>query len=308
MKQVAVVDTSWMMHLFKHALSDLSIEVLVRGVPERQPTGHLYGSIEAVWNLSLSYDEVILAVDSRSNKRKTILSGYKAGRHQVTGVYEVDYSIYNDLLSLLKIVTAFDNVSYCKFDGLESDDIIASFIDATVSPHKFFEDKTLSCYHNDADILQTPGRYSWYRSFYKNSSSREEYISSKFQLEGFDYLPVWYKVIRGDSSDKIPVALPRYPTKELISLCKDLPLRATFPEFIYRLLQSSLSSKWSSILEDISSQGVIYNNLLRNYQIVSPDIVPINDLKFKKLGFSQQEAIDEASKFQINLPRILGLE
>ena len=71
MKQkIAIIDTSWMMHNGRQALSSLSVtRMLPSGVQQVVPTGHIYSVLEAIMSLSYSHDTVIMAIDSKSTYR-----------------------------------------------------------------------------------------------------------------------------------------------------------------------------------------------------------------------------------------------
>ena len=241
------------------------------------PIGHVYGTIRIVQQLASQYKAVILAVDSRSAHRYEVLPEYKAGRHAPTGDPYEDYKIMTDLMNILKICTFQSNVFYIKHDGMESDDIIASWIASSFSD----DTRDLYCYFNDVDILQTPGRYHWFRSFHEPEVDRVSYIKEKFGLE-MDHLPVWWKVVRGDSSDGIPSSIPRYPSKKLRVICQDLSQSLSVDGFLAKM--------------DVP---VDREAIERNYNVIVPRIVSVSEFKLKRLGASYDEVMDLLKGYQI---------
>ena len=272
---IAIVDTAWVVYKFRQYYKD-NCRVDDKG--QYFPTGHVYGTINIVQQLTSHYKAVILAVDSLSYDRFQILPGYKSGRHSPTGNPYEDYKVMTDLLNILKLCTYHDRVFYIKHEGMESDDILASWIAGSV----FDDVRELSCYFNDVDILQTPGRYHWFRSFHEPEVDRVSYIKEKFGFE-MDYLPVWWKVVRGDRSDGIPSSIPRYPSKKLVQLC-------------------SSSSPASDVNWFINNVGIQCSreDVERNYNVVVPKVVPVSEFKLKRLGITETEALDLLRYYQIS--------
>jgi len=247
------------------------------------PAGHVYGTIHVIKELASQYKAVILSVDSRSQHRYEVLPEYKSGRHAPTGNPYDDYKIMTDLMNILKLCTYKSNVFYIKHEGMESDDIIASWIDATNSD----DSKDLYCYFNDVDILQTHGNYHWFRSFSEPEVDRSEYLNGKFGLD-MDYLPVWWKVVRGDPSDGIPSSVPRFPSKKLRLLCSESAGK-DIPWFMQKIGYPG-----------IISGGDIWRNMERNLKVIEPKIIPIDEFKLKRLGISYDDGIELLKYYQIN--------
>ena len=272
---IAIIDLSWTCYKFRQYYKD-SCRIDSEG--HMFPTGHVYGTINVVQQLASQYKAVILAVDSRASYRYEILPEYKSGRHVSTGDPYEDYKIMTDLMNILKLCTYQDNVFYIKHEGLESDDIIASWIKASQTD----DSRELYCYFNDVDILQTQGRYHWFRSFHEPEMDRTSYLKEKFGLE-MDWLPVWYKVVRGDPSDGIPSAIPRYPSKKLIPICSGASPDADVDWFIKAV-----------------GVPVVVEDIKRNYGVVVPNIISINSFTLKRLGCSHEGAMELLQYYQIN--------
>jgi 5'-3' exonuclease len=244
------------------------------------PTGHIYGVIKVIQELSFQYNVVLLAVDSPAPHRFDAIPTYKSGRHQPTGDPFEDYRIMSDLLDVLKIATFRGNVFYIKQDGCEADDVIQSLIanSAPVYPYDW------NAYFNDNDILQVNGPYHWFRSFHEPEVNRREYILNKYGID-LDFLPVWYKVIHGDDSDKIPNVIPRLAKKKLIQLCVELADVDALDSAVRFLASTEFSDafKWVKA-QAADKESDLYAALKRNHTVVSPRLVPVSDLRFKRLG------------------------
>ena len=266
MKHIAIVDLSWLMHRYRHANADLSI--YRNG--QRVPTGHVYGTYKFIKDLSENYKRVILCVDSKPTIRKEILSSYKSNRHKETGNPYEDYDIHQDLDNILKLSTAIDNVYYTKKDGYEADDIIASYIKIANNEWDF--------YFHDDDILQTKGSYNLCVSYDQQPKTgspidRREHLDKKYDLFRFDYLPMIWKIIKGDNGDCIPIGLLRFPTKDLIQICHEnkITTESSFEEIISALKNHKYSSKtWIERIGNLKEGTEDYNNLELNYNLVRP--------------------------------------
>ena len=271
---VAIIDFSWILYKFRQYYKE-TCRFDYEG--RYFPIGHVYGTIHVVQQLASQYKAVFLCVDSRSKHRYEVLPDYKSGRHSPTGDPYEDYKIMTDLMNILKLCTYQGNVFYIKHEGMESDDIIASWIASSgSSPYELY------CYFNDVDILQTPGTYHWFRSFHEPEVDRRSYIKGKFGIDR-NYLPIWWKVVRGDPSDGIPSSIPRFPSKKLVSICMS---SAGMPNTV----------GWFS---DQVGGGVSKDLIERNFQVISPNVVPVSDFKLKRLGCTEDEIKQLLQYYQI---------
>lgn len=291
----SIIDLSWIIHKYRHSLKDLCTyrnNVLV-------PTGHVYGTYKFVGKIASISDRVILAVDSKSYRRKGIYSAYKSNRHIPSGNPYDDYDCFQDLGNILALCTSFNNVYYVKEDDCEADDIIATFIKKSRTvPSEWY------MYFRDNDILQTKGDYILMVDFKSGNTEypckRNTYLKEKFEIDK-DYLPLIYKVIRGDTSDCIKPSIPRYPKDLLLKCCNEIGYEPNLEEIIKVLLSQSYNKLWKErieLLKDTNSE--IYKNVKTNYEIVKPitdvplklrksdvkDIDPIlNYYQIKELNF-----------------------
>lgn len=291
MNKIAVVDLSWVMHRYRHAYEDLAC--IING--ERIPTGHIYGTYHFIKDLSENYKRVILAVDSNPIFRKEILPTYKSNRHPATPDKFKSYNIHDNLNDVLILCTSFDNVFYVKEEGYEADDIIGALIKKADSDWDF--------YFCDNDILQNIGEYNLCVSFGKEltvgkSFDRREYIKKKYDLD-LDYLPILWKVVKGDSGDCIPIGIERFPTKILQELCKNEIFNSNEVSFedCVKILKSynNYTLKIKEAINALSDEkSDLYRKLKKNYFLVKP--MYIEKIKRQKM----EGNIDEIfQKFKI---------
>jgi 5'-3' exonuclease len=277
-RPIAVVDLSWAMYTFRHSYKNMCRFAVQYGVRVMYPTGHVYGVVRVVQELANQYKAVLLAVDSPAPHRFLALSTYKSGRHQPTGNPFEDYKIMTDLLNVLKLTTFEKNVFYIKHEGYEADDLIVSLLSSSDGS------KDWSAYFNDNDILQARGEYHWFSSFHSPEVDRRAYIEKKYGLD-LDFLPVWYKVIRGDASDKVPNIIPRFPTKKLVQLCYDLADVADLDLAAGYLasIEVSPAFKWVSD-QAKDKESDLRNALFQNYNVVCPLLKPVSELSLKRFN------------------------
>lgn len=267
MNKIAVVDLSWIMHRYRHAHEELSCII----DEKRVPTGHIYGTYTFIKDLSSKYKRVILAVDSNPTIRKEILSTYKSNRHKEIKDEFIDYRIHQDDDAVITLCTSFENVYYVKEEGYEADDIIGTLI--------LKADNDWDFYFRDNDILQNIGTYNLCVSFEKDLTLGEivdirEHIKRKYELD-LDYLPLLWKVIKGDSGDCIPIGFERFPTKILKELCLDERLHSNYVSFdtCVDILTSykNYTGKTKEAIEKLKDKNSdLYKKLEINYKLVKP--------------------------------------
>jgi hypothetical protein len=273
------------MYTYKHAQKFLYSMQNKPGMGKvKCPTGHVYGTLTLVKELAETYGAVILVVDSKSTWRKELVPTYKTGRHVPVGNFWDDYNIFDDLEALLTLCTSLHNVRYIRESGHEADDIIASYIYQMDK----YPNWDFSFYFNDNDILQTYNRtrdYTWFNSVTGKATDKLEYILKKYSVAA-SFLPIWHKVIRGDVSDCIPMAIARFPAKHLATLCEMLKYVVDFNVFISTLQTYShtyMSSHWQQVFSALSDpKSELLQALYRNYKVVKPLWVDTNTLRVRK--------------------------
>jgi len=317
-KQLALCDLSWMVYKNRHALSTYGFEAWLKDGSQTfiRPTGHVLGTVNNIISLSKNYDLVILAVDSYTQWRKDRLPEYKTGRHTPTGDPNQDFPVRSDLPTIIGLCTYLKNVVFIqksKPDGHEADDIIASILQATRYPTNDPEllnvyAYDVSLFAVDADLLVTPGNYLWYRNFNEPPTDREAYILRKFQIARHGYLPHLYKVVRGDSSDKIPVGIPYFPTRLLASACEIMNYTASKRFFdldqCISILQSvgkDCKGKVSKHLDDLADpNSATYKRLSVNYDVTKPWFDPVKITDLQKSRWTLDKVKSECEALQLH--------
>ena len=258
-KDTVVVDLSWLMYSSRYALMNLG--VVDPATETMIPTGHIHGSLVTITQLSYSCPRVILAVDSVSPHRSEIFSGYKADRAEKR---KDEFPIKTHLPLILAAASLIPNVYFVKRDGYEADDLINHLIERGDDP---------IVYGKDNDLMQwnQPYRMAWdLVASVPRIIDTQVYIREKYGVD-LPYLPIWWKVIRGDASDNLPSGVPRYPSKKLVQLCMALKDERYFPA-LERYVKETMDEKIAPRLEDCR----------RNLAIVSP--LPYTEpLTLKKL-------------------------
>jgi len=229
-------------------------------------------------NLSTFYDRVILAIDLDSN-RKTVYPEYKAHRVKPDASPYDSYRIRQHTPQLLGIASCLPNVYFCRHEGLEADDIINALID---------RGDQIDVFGSDNDLLQSRKPFRMFKDLVKDQPVFVDipaYIETKYKLEGFTFLPIWYKVVRGDSSDNLPPAAPRYNGKLLAKMCRvlqDSQDLAALAAYIDREADSKLADAWPA--------------LQRNHAIVCP-LKPSTPLQLYRI--TEYPALQTLSRFQL---------
>jgi hypothetical protein len=270
-KDIVLVDFSWLMYRSFYSLNNLSF-MARDGVC---PSGHIFGSVKTILQIQELGYTVVLCLDSKTQRKKNI--NYKAKREAPT------YNIFKDLNIILTICTFLPNVYYIKEDGFEADDIINSIIQLGGDP---------IVYANDNDLLQSnlPFRFSnSLNSEGFNFIDKREYINKKYGID-LNFLPVWYKVIKGDKSDNIPIAvkyLPQEILSRIVVECQDTTSWIQFETYI---------EKWTDdkgkLIKGISA-------MKENYDMVIPFIMSEN-IPVKKMGHSWSEVLALLNYTQMN--------
>ncbi len=278
--RIVLVDLSWVMYRNKYSLHNLGF---MDQEGQFRPTGHAFGSIKAIMQLSSMFLKVFVVVDSKNKKRTEISNGlYKGQRRGKPG----EFPIFSDLDRILSIVTSLPNVFFLKEEDMEADDIINSITASGCNP---------VIHSVDNDLWQTPKPFDILDSL--NSTTfmdKEKYLNKKYGLVDFAYLPLWYKVIRGDTSDNIPIAVKRFNKQKLLNLSKDLNIYSTneelFTGYVWEHFMDYIHKNKITELEQNESA------LKYNFELVKPiykDPSLLLENKFNLDGNGISRALEE---------------
>jgi 5'-3' exonuclease len=252
-KDTVVCDFSWMLYRNKYAMLNLSVTLADGTVV---PTGHLHGTLMQVAQLAAIFPRVVLAVDSPCPDRFRIYPEYKGNRNKDPD----EFPIKTHTNLILAAASALPNVWFMKRNGYEADDLINHVIAVGHNPVIF---------GTDNDLLQNEEPFRMAKNITNGVLEYIDvptYVRDKYKVP-LHFLPIWYKTIRGDSSDNLPPALPHFNGKKLAQLCVDLKSTRSFDSLIHYL-----SADPKKPLADDRKEA-----LLRNYQIVRPKPVFTED-------------------------------
>jgi 5'-3' exonuclease len=277
-KDTIVVDLSWVMYRSRYAMMNLSVTLPDGTVV---PTGHLQGTLLTVAQLSSLAPRVLLAVDSPCPDRFKVFSGYKANRKKENPDGTKDFPIKIHTNLILAAATALPNVFFIKREGYEADDLINHIIAQGHDPVVF---------GTDNDLMQNEQPFRMARNVNSgvlDSVDIPAYISQKYKVP-LPFLPIWYKTIRGDSSDNLPPAIPRYNGKKLSQLCVDLKGTREFESFLHYV------NSHHKLLDES-----IQFDLLRNYMIVRPKPIFVEDAPLVEMRMSDFPVGEQLLNFQM---------
>ncbi len=296
---VGIVDLSWLIYRNFFSLAALSHSriPLRKEFGEKStdlPTQHIYSTISQIYNFSKKVEVLILAGDTHPKWRYDIFPEYKAGRvKKKTGDPFQDYRPFDDFPAIQRVCCSFKNVFYSELPEMESDDIISSFILTTNKEPNL----NLWAVFKDADILQTPGVYKWSSAMDGSVSNIRQAVQSYAQYPSpieepvWDFLPLWHKVIRGCSTDKIGPSFMRFPSKLLIPLCTDLERIWSFDAFKEYLQKKACTDPsykhWVPVIQNQDHE--FWKKAERNYKIIKPFYTPIEKIPLSKPENSWKE-------------------
>ena len=316
-KSIALVDFSWVCYKNRFSLAGAGIiDVLPDGTEYIRPTGHLHGTLRDILQLSQDYSLVILAVDSFTKWRREAFPAYKSGRHEPKGDPSLDYNITQDFPILLSLCSSIKNCVFVKKtspDGFEADDIIASFLYYSRLPPPDSDSLPLIDYHlvlyaTDVDLLQVPGRFTWYRNFNEAPTDRVSYLTNKFDLP-LDYLPHLYKIVRGDASDKLPPGVPYFPSKLLVPLCLSIDytnerdiLSYSLQDYvdILRNISSGVTQRVKAVISSLNTSDV-GSQFSINYKLTRPWVEPVKRSDLLKSVLTGDQVLEVLDRYGLQV-------
>ena len=255
-KDTIFVDLSWLIYRNLYAMAGLSVQLSDGTII---PTGHLHGTLMDIGQLSCLAPRVILAVDSPSD-RFQFYPEYKGNRSKTEkdGTPKFNPRIHTNLI--LAVASLLPNVFFVKKTGFEADDLINHVT--------FLRDDPI-IYGSDNDLMQLPRPFRVARNIAGNQLEFLDlpaYIENKYKIKGLAHLPIWYKTVRGDSSDNLPPGALRYPSKLLTTVCNDLKDTFDWKDF-ERYIEEKKDLKLKEHLA----------TLFRNYMVVRPRSLHLED-------------------------------
>lgn len=237
------------------------------------PKEHFFNSIfnSAVTRINNStYDRKYLVLDGirGAEENKQLLPEYKAKRGSKAEVYaRLDEMV-------VKISKEFPDIKILRNDEEEADTVIAAFA-------KYYsKSNNVYIYSGDKDLLQlmsfpnTLVTDQFTKDFILSQKPKCE-VLAKFKITGLeDYKDiVKFRIFKGDASDCIPAAIPRFKTsliKDMIETCwdKDEPLSEELLERMNNLVVGNNYEKFEQGKEA----------LLRNWKLMQLTDIPVKEI------------------------------
>lgn len=211
---------------------------------------------------------VILDGHNSCQRAKELLPDYKAGREPKTEVYKRISELIKDVL---KETTT---ISFQRADDWEADEVIASW-------SKFFKDKEVFIYSGDKDLLQLMV-YDNVRIGDKYTKSKplavipftDKEIAKKCETVSGGYMDdvkdiLKFRVFKGDSSDKIPPAIPRLRSSVIAEIVKPWDVTKPLDPEEFVKIFDSIDDK--VLLKKINDAGW---SIRRNYLLMNLIHIP----------------------------------
>lgn len=238
---------------------------------------HMLGIMEKI-NINPAYSKKYIVLDgiNGTQRQKELLPSYKEGRAPKAEVYA-------KISQFIKECTInYVNLNFIRANNYEADEVIASLA------IKFSKkNKKVFIYSGDKDLLQL--------LVYPNVSVGMKYTGN-FQLQPFseeelqkkmdtisngtinevgDILK--FRVFRGDASDKIPAAIPRFPSKIIKELINNVWTGVT--SFNDDLFANMVLYLYNNKQEKYSKQLVeSFDDVNRNWELMQLQFVPYKEI------------------------------
>jgi 5'-3' exonuclease len=207
---IITVDLSWIMHKNYHALQNIS--AVVDG--QEIKTGHIYGPFRLVNTLKNIYEDcaVVLCADSFPEEKHKIYAGYKGGRDNKY------FNLHDCTAEVAKLCCCLGDIFVAVSKGIEADEVIFSIVNKYKRKHTVLSgDYDLSQIFNiDDRNVEIATKLTKYQKEFRSV----EMIEKKFKVDIKDLL--FFRVLTGDTSDKIPRIVSNKAAKEAIAEYKDI--------------------------------------------------------------------------------------
>lgn len=264
--------------------------------------GGFYGFINSLKNIInlLEPTRVIIVFDGKggSHKRKKLFSDYKSGRaikNKLNRALDVSIDSEQHLLRIqfLRLIEYLGclPVTIMSYDYVEADDVIAY-----ITTHCLTDDVII--YSNDKDYFQLINdRVSVY------FPAKTKLYKKKDIIEEYGILPenfIWYKVIIGDKSDKVPGIKGVGKTKfndNFMFLAESIHNIESFTSFIENTTDNKIITKVKDSIDIVNRNyslmqlhdaEISANIKSKISEIVHGDIQPLDKIRLKKLVFEDK--------------------
>lgn len=240
---ILAIDVANLAHRAYHANKHLSIG----SGDNRQPTGHVYGSVKILlplikrWAKAGCLPELWWALEGKPTRRKKIYPGYKSGRDR-------DFEPYPEVR---KLVLRMPGRAFYH-PGLEADDLLA------LMTHEGMRGKrSIILVTTDRDLWQFVG-HSCVKVWCKDHVVQTAEMVAEFGVHSRKSVAL-AKALFGDTTDKVPPAFKRMKHQPILDLINKHEIRS--PVGIGEYLEE-LPEKTRRRIEKE------WDNLERNWQLV----------------------------------------
>ena len=238
---------------------------------------HMLGIMEKI-NINPAYNKKYIVLDGMNGtqRQKKLLSSYKEGRAPKAEVYAKINQFVREC------TTNYVNLNFIRANNYEADEVIASLA------IKFSKkDKNIFIYSGDKDLLQLlvypnvnvgmkyTGNFELQPFTSEELQKKMDTISNGTINEVGDILK--FRVFRGDASDKIPAAIPRFPSKIIKELIDNVWTGVT--SFNDDLFASMVLYLYNNKQEKYSKQLVeSFDDVNRNWELMQLQFVPYKEI------------------------------
>lgn len=208
-----IIDLPWILYRSYYTFQNFSF---IDGSGKLVPTGGMYGVLRQHQSLIEKFPnaEFMYAIEPEENHRYSIDMNYKTGRNHSPESKRATYGMLEEIKSMLKL---FPRTSVWTAEVGEADDVIYTLALQDPGNSQVFSAD------NDLLVLMDKGV-----KIFRVIKADDEivYIDDAYIQKSFGMIirpaaiPL-YKIIRGDRSDKIPVAVERFPTRLLETVLKN---------------------------------------------------------------------------------------
>lgn len=287
MKEICLIDTSWLLNRSHYAFRDFKDT-------NGEPIGALFGATNFIKTLINRNLPAVFCLDSKSEFRKQINENYKANRESLNM-----WRLHDRLKELTR---GIQGILFADAEGYEADDVIYSLA------KEFSErDYKVYVYTTDNDMLQTLKFDNVYVSK-KITQNEMELIDedSEYYKKNYPVHPdrlALYRAFRGDSSDNLSPVVSKMPDKVIVPIVDILHERADNPMNKNNDEQLLKSFTWTeSQMNWINKFLDNFDAFEKNYQIMKLNPVRFNiysmagDIR-ETIELAQKEELYQYSEF-----------
>lgn len=271
MRDVVLVDYSWLYRRSYHGFTDLFFIQRLAGVEKKYFTGSMYGTVMHCAYLRKKYGcPVYVATEPKSNRERFALRpDYKGNREKSDPAI---FELYGESLTALTLYKDMRIIS-SPADG-EADDVINSFILNHVDEYDRF-----LIFATDKDLIQIAGnpRIPAGKLFYVSLAEPFEIPLEQACAEKFGVTPaqiLLYRSIIGDSSDNLKPPVPRFNR----DLAKVIVEQCAEPEQIWEQFIPNYRPPKKAMREWLIKLAGQQAAVRSNYDVMRLRHIPVEDI------------------------------